>query len=110
MENSTLAQSLRTEFTTLPLRSGDSKDREKSHLSCPKKGYLQSQDQWKVVSLGYLIFYLTADSYKGKNKSAVSETPQPEEYVLPDSLKHLRYLAICKANNAMVIAQRSDTI
>ncbi|OKL40282.1 hypothetical protein A3841_18325 [Pontibacter flavimaris] len=54
----------------------------------------KSQDRWKEVSPGYLSFYLTADSYKGKHKSSLSETPATQDYVLPDSLKYLRYLAM----------------
>ncbi len=54
----------------------------------------KSQGLWKEVSPGYLSFYLTADSYKGKNKNTIAETASTEDYVLPDSLKYLSYLAM----------------
>ncbi|PRY08977.1 pimeloyl-ACP methyl ester carboxylesterase [Pontibacter ummariensis] len=53
----------------------------------------KSQGKWKEVSPGHLSFYLTADSYRGRNKSTATETG-PEEYVLPDSLKFLRFLSM----------------
>ncbi|PVY39750.1 alpha/beta fold hydrolase [Pontibacter virosus] len=59
----------------------------------------KSQDQWKEVSPGYLSFYLKADSYKGKNKNTQSENPPAEDYLLPDSLKYLRYIAMQTPNN-----------
>jgi pimeloyl-ACP methyl ester carboxylesterase len=61
----------------------------------------KSQDQWKEVSTSYLSFYLTADSYKGKNKNAASEIRPAEDYVLPDSLKYLRYLAMQTPENPL---------
>ncbi|TPE43100.1 alpha/beta fold hydrolase [Pontibacter mangrovi] len=54
----------------------------------------KSQDKWKEVSPGYLSFYLTADSYRGRNKSIATETNPEEVYALPDSLKYLSFLSM----------------
>lgn len=70
----------------------------------------KSQDQWKEVSPSYLSFYLTADSYKGRNKNLLSETTQPEDYVLPDSLKYLKYLAMQTHENSFSKHRYGDSL
>lgn len=70
----------------------------------------KSQDQWKETSPGYLSFYLTADSYKGKNKNTTSETPSAEDYVLPDSLKYLRFLATQTPDNLQSKHRYGDSL
>ncbi|PIQ22799.1 MAG: hypothetical protein COW65_01175 [Cytophagales bacterium CG18_big_fil_WC_8_21_14_2_50_42_9] len=59
----------------------------------------KSQDQWKEVKPGYLSFYLTADSYKGENKNLAAASSPTDNYVLPDSLKYLRFLSLEASKN-----------
>lgn len=49
----------------------------------------KSQAPWRQVKPGYLSFYLSADAY-GATKEAA---PAPDNYVMPDSLRYLRYLS-----------------
>ncbi|WP_460611856.1 alpha/beta fold hydrolase [Hymenobacter seoulensis] len=52
----------------------------------------KSQAEWQETAPGYLSFYLTADTYRGQ-KSTSSVSVAAPDYVLPDSLRYLRYMA-----------------
>ncbi|WP_169728055.1 alpha/beta fold hydrolase [Pontibacter actiniarum] len=59
----------------------------------------KSQAQWKEVKPAYLSFYLTADAYKGRNRNTATAQKPEEDYVLPDSLKYLRFLDLQAPEN-----------